>query len=309
MTTVTASPATTARRHPGLAGETIERLGDRARICGPYDTLGAPVYDDLAQGDGLEVREILHSARRTTGPILDLAAGAGRFTLPLLASGREVTALDLSRDMLGILERRLARAAERIRNRCTVVEADMAGFGLGKSFGCIILGTTSLSLLGTAQRAAMFGSVREHLSPGGEFVLTVLERGDDDGPDEQVNRVMGVSGTEYDLYDHWPAGATHRTITIIPVPQADREDAQPDARSAGPRRGRRCEQTAHQPNDDQPNDDQRGEITVCTDTVGVLDREGVEAEMDRAGLVVREQKALTPAGLRHQVRLLTAVTR
>ncbi|MFI5758059.1 daptide-type RiPP biosynthesis methyltransferase [Streptomyces sp. NPDC051569] len=257
---------------PGLAGAAYEKLGDRARLCGVYDSAGAPVYHDLASGDALEVREIVREVRAVPGPVLDLAAGSGRFTFPLLALGREVTALDLSQDMLDLLGGRIAAAPERVRSRCTVVRADMAAFRLETRFAHIVLGATSLSLLDPAGQEGLCRAVAAHLEPGGHFLFTVLERGDAAGADEQVSRVTGASGTAYDLHDHWPAGAPTRTVTIIPA------------------------------------DPPPGPVPVCTGEVGTTDVAHVERALAGAGLELTGRRPLSGPDDRHQVTLMKAVS-
>ncbi|MET9610530.1 daptide-type RiPP biosynthesis methyltransferase [Streptomyces sp. NPDC006512] len=268
--TATTLTAPAPRALPGRAGLRVAELGDRARLCGMYDTAGAPVYDDLAAADGFEVREILAAVRSADGAVLDLAAGSGRFTLPLLAIGREVTALDLSTDMLALLDARLAAAPRRLRERATVVHADMSAFDLGRTYGHIVLGTTSLSLLDAAQRAGLYRAVAAHLAPGGQFLVSVMERGDAGGPTEVSARVTGASGTTYDMYEYWPEGAAHRNVTIVPA-----------APGAGP-------------------------VTVCVDAVSTMSAAVTEAELAAAGLTVTGRRELTGPGERHRVALLKA---
>ncbi|MDQ0684922.1 SAM-dependent methyltransferase [Streptomyces achromogenes] len=268
--TTTVNAATTTAGGVLAARRTAE-LGDRVRVCGLYDALGAPLYHDLATYDDPETRALLTAVRTTPGPLLDLAAGSGRFTLPLLATGREVTALDLSTDMLALLRTQLDRAPASMRARCTVVQGDMSRFDLGRSFPHILLGTTSLSLLDEDGRAALYRSVLAHLAEGGRFLLTVLERGDADGPDETVVRATGAGGTVYELYEHWPAGADSRTVTLFP---------------------------ADPPQDDSP-------VTVCTDRVAVLDLPRLEEELAASGLTVTSRRLLSPPDERHRVTLLT----
>ncbi|MFJ4873982.1 daptide-type RiPP biosynthesis methyltransferase [Streptomyces sp. NPDC088745] len=256
------------------AARRVAGLGDRVRLCGLYDALGAPLYQDLATYDDPETRALLSAVRTAPGAVLDLAAGAGRFTLPLLAAGREVTALDLSADMLALLHAELGKAPATMRDRCTVVRADMSAFDLGGvRFPHVLLGTTSLSLLDGDGRKGLFRSVLDHLTEGGQFLLTVMERGDAEGPAETAVRVAGASGTVYELYEHWPAGADSRAVTLIPLPA-----------------------------DGAPDD---GPTTVCTDRVAIVDLPELEAELTAAGLTVTARQPLTPPGERHRVTLLT----
>jgi SAM-dependent methyltransferase len=55
-----------------------------------------------------ETLRLLQSLLRPDDTLLDVGAGSGRFALPLAQSVKQVTALDLSPDMLAILERRAA---------------------------------------------------------------------------------------------------------------------------------------------------------------------------------------------------------
>jgi methylation protein MtfA len=264
------APATVASPS-GRAGERVAALGELARVCGIYDRHGAPVYHDLSMRDAHEVQEIVRAVRAVPGPVLDLAAGSGRLTLPLLALGREVTALDLSQDMLDLLADRLAQAPERLRGRCTVVRADMSRFRLPGRFGSVVLGTASISLLDADARPGLYTAVRAHLRPGGQFVVSTMERGGGaDQPDETVFRVTGASGALYDLHDHWPSGASFRTVTIIPVDPAP------------------------------------GPVPVCTGRVEAVGAQVVESELAAAGLRVVERRPLTADG-RHLVTLLRAV--
>ncbi|MFC5952955.1 daptide-type RiPP biosynthesis methyltransferase [Streptomyces pratens] len=253
------------------AARRLAELGPRARICGLYDSMGAPFYQDLATYDDPETRALTALVRTAPGPVLDLAAGAGRFTLPLLAAGRDVTALDLSADMLTLLRSELVKAPASMRDRCTIVQGDMSHFTLGRRFPHILLGTTSLSLLDKNGRTSLYRSVLAHLAEGGQFVLTALERGHSAGPAETALRVTGFSGTVYDFYEHWPAGADSRSVTLLP---------------------------ADPPHDDSP-------VTVCADRVAVLDLRELQDELTEAGLVVTSRTPLSPPGERHHVTILT----
>lgn len=267
---MTAALAPSAPPSPGLAGRTIAELGERARLSDVYGPDGADVYHDLSAGDTGEVRELVRLVRNRPGPVLDLAAGSGRITLPLLALGRRVTALDLSQDMLLLLTDRLAQAPARLRERCSVVHGDMAGFRLGTEFTSVVLGTTSVSLLAPGSRTGLYRSVAEHLAPGGRLLVSCLDRGE--GPDEAVTEATGASGTRYRVHDHWPVGADHRTVTILPaeLPQ--------------------------------------GPVQVCTGRVGVVGAERLTTELTSAGFTVLERHLLTEPGQRHRVTLIEAET-
>lgn len=69
---------------PGLAGEILAGYGDRVHVHDLYDEAGASVYHDLAAADTSEIRELTRAVRAVPGPVLELAAGSGRLTLPCL---------------------------------------------------------------------------------------------------------------------------------------------------------------------------------------------------------------------------------
>lgn len=146
----------------------IADSGATAVVHDIYSGDGPRLYDELVGRDRSEVREVLALARRTGGPVLDLAAGSGRLTVPLVRSGHDVVALDSSPDMLGRL-RRTAPADARVE----VVVADMRSFEIERRFALVVLGATSVSLLDPSGRAALFETVRRHLAPGGVFALSV----------------------------------------------------------------------------------------------------------------------------------------
>jgi len=161
---------------PGRAGQVVRLFGDRLRIVDFYDEMGSAVYHELTRDDHSEVAELTRLLRRCDGAVLELACGAGRLTLPLLAGGREVVAVDKSSRMLELLAERLAGpGGRRLAARLTMLLADMTQIALGRKFGAIVLGTTSVSLLGATERCELFKRVREHLADGGRFFMSNLE--------------------------------------------------------------------------------------------------------------------------------------
>ncbi|WP_426621445.1 daptide-type RiPP biosynthesis methyltransferase [Microbacterium sp. As-52] len=146
----------------------LETAGAVPRELDLYSGEGTDFYERLVGTDRAEIREVLALARKTDDPILDIAAGGGRLTVPLVRTGREVTAIDLSDDMLSHLRRALPA-----RSTVECVVADMRDFSLGRRYGLVIIGATSITLLDRVGRSLLYGSVRRHLATGGVFAFTV----------------------------------------------------------------------------------------------------------------------------------------
>lgn len=271
---------TTAAAVPGLAGQVLADYGDRVSLHDLYDEEGAPVYHDLAAGDTSEIRELLRVVRAFPGPVLELASGSGRLTLPLLALGREVTALELKESMLDLLRTRLAAAPAGAGRRCVPVLGDMSAFSLGRTFAVVVLGTTSVSLLDEAGRAGLYAAVRSHLAPGGRFVLSTVDvtpvtavtaSGESTDEADLDFEAAGASGRRYRMIEHWPAGDPVRRVTILPP-----------AREAA---------TAER-------------VDVLTTSIRVLPADALTRELADAGLRVVARHQLPHGGPRHTDVLL-----
>lgn len=163
-----------------------------------YSGAGTDFYDRLVGPDRAEIREMLALAREAEGPILDVAAGSGRLTVPLVRSGKRVTAIDLSDDMLSRLRRTLP---DHTMLECVV--GDMRDFSLPQRFGLVIIGATSITLLDSVGRSLLYASVRRHLAARGVFAFTVA--GDASAESFSVSRdreieVPGPDGAESYLF-------------------------------------------------------------------------------------------------------------
>lgn len=167
----------------------LDRAGAVPREQDLYTGEGTDFYERLVGADAAEIREVLALAREAAGPVLDVAAGSGRLTIPLVRSGRSVTALDLSDDMLSHLRRALP---DHPRLDCVI--ADMRDFSLPRPYDLVVLGATSITLLDREGRARLYASVRRHLAPGGVFAFSVAGGAAAESltvPSEQEIRVPG----------------------------------------------------------------------------------------------------------------------
>lgn len=103
--------------------------------------------------------------------MLELGAGTGRVALDLARAGVEVTAVERDPELLAALERR-ARAEGL---ELSAHEADARSFALERRFALALAAMQFVHLLGGREgRAAMLGSVRAHLEPGGRLAAALL---------------------------------------------------------------------------------------------------------------------------------------
>ena len=140
----------------------------------PFDQL-ARYYDWEHADYDIDVPLYLDFARRTGGPILELACGSGRLMAPLLELGEEVVGIDSSAPMLERARQVLSTAGgNAMLRRATLQQADVRNFRLKRRFHLAIYGLDSFGLLaGIDDQLAALRSIREHLEPGGLLILDV----------------------------------------------------------------------------------------------------------------------------------------
>lgn len=262
------TPDSTSKGVPTPKGSlrpALAEMGDRAALHEVFDAAGARLYDDCYGLDPDEITALRTAVRRTQGPILELAAGNGRLTLPLLQMGREVTALDISEGMLDRLRERSAPLRERIRSRLHVCLGDMTDIrlpaGVPQKYELIVLLLASLSILDREQRVATLCSARSVLSAEGIIIISlVLFRSPVDTEADYVHTIPGRSGAHYRIHEVREAGSNVRQVSLYPVV-----------------------------------DDGEEKIPVAIGEHHVLSRSEMEAEFAEAGLrIVSERAAESP---------------
>lgn len=133
-----------------------------------YDAF-APTYDLEYGTTRVDLDFYVGLTRSAQPPVLELACGTGRVTIPIAQSGVPVTGVDSSREML-------ARARAKLDAEgplpVSLVEGDMRTFALEERFGlAIIPGRSFLHLLTPEDHVAALRNVYRHLVPGGRLAL------------------------------------------------------------------------------------------------------------------------------------------
>jgi SAM-dependent methyltransferase len=133
------------------------------------DLYADPETYDLESGDfELEGTLLLDLALQGGGPVLELGCGTGIVTIPLAERGVDVTGLDSAPQMI---ERAKQKAGD---TPVRWVVDDVRSFALGRQFALIYTaGAVFQHLLTRPDQEAMLARVREHLAPGGRFIVDV----------------------------------------------------------------------------------------------------------------------------------------
>jgi len=129
-----------------------------------------PLYDLLVQPAPCE-RFYRDLAKRVGGPILELACGTGRLTIPLALDGHEIVGLDASHAML----RSAHKKADTEGVEITFVRGDMRRFDLDRRFALVIISCNSIAHLTTNEQLKdCLHSVAKHLASGGLLAFDII---------------------------------------------------------------------------------------------------------------------------------------
>ncbi|MCK4637411.1 MAG: class I SAM-dependent methyltransferase [Methanomicrobia archaeon] len=113
----------------------------------------------------------LRQIKKYGGPVLELACGTGRITIPMAEKGIEITGLDVSETMLSHARKKAAKKGVNVE----WIKADCRNFKLNKKFNLIFFPFNSITHLHDLKSLeACFSCVKEHLTHKGRFVIDVF---------------------------------------------------------------------------------------------------------------------------------------
>ena len=129
-----------------------------------YDPL-ADLYD-LEYAHDFDLPFWLALAEREAGPVVEWGAGTGRLAVPLAAAGHNVTAVELSEEMVGRGKRKGSTVAW--------VVGDMRSAQLERRYGLAVCAFNSFLCLTSVDDSLTFlRNARDHLSPCGLLSIEV----------------------------------------------------------------------------------------------------------------------------------------
>ena len=175
-------------------------------------------YEALAHADPQDVALLLRLARGQRGDVVDLGCGGGRVTLPFLARGHRVLAVDESPAMLHLLRETARTLPPRMTERLRLHRSDMSRLApVRDRFAVALLATTTVTLLDPAARARTFAWIARHLAASGVFLVDTLwfPRPAVPAPDRvAVVRDPGGQPARLTVQEEVVVGAGHRTVTL-----------------------------------------------------------------------------------------------
>lgn len=148
-------------RHGGLDADALAYYADGDWYDAEYVHIGGdiPYYKRVAA--------------ESAGPILELACGTGRLTIPMAeTTTHPITGVDLMPAMIARAEKKRAALPGPWAERLRFLQGDMRNVRLGERFSSVILAfNTLMHLTEDDDLAAFFETARVHLAPGGVFHL------------------------------------------------------------------------------------------------------------------------------------------
>jgi SAM-dependent methyltransferase len=112
----------------------------------------------------------LQETTKSSGEVLELMAGTGRVSLPLIRAGVQLTCVDNAPEMLARLRQKLVQE----QLSAHVYDMDVRYLALNKQFPLILLPFHSFAeLISPVDRQQALVKIYEHLAPSGRFICTL----------------------------------------------------------------------------------------------------------------------------------------
>ena len=168
-----------------------------------YGARWAPYYDDIFTEIEDSTIDLLAAYAGSPPRALELAIGSGRIALPLAARGVEVSGIDISEEMVGLLKAK--PGGEDIK----VIMGDFADVEAEGEFPLVYLAFNTLfGLLTQERQVECFSNIAVHLGPGSRFVLDCfvpdLKRFDNHETRLAVSSISSNEEHAYEMSIHHP---------------------------------------------------------------------------------------------------------
>ncbi len=129
----------------------------------------ADIYDTYVRAD-FDIEFWLGEACRKGGRVLELTAGTGRVSIPLLKAGVDLTCVDYCPEMLAILKRKVSDGGF----LCNIIEMDITELSLPIQYDFIFIPFNSFSeIIDRKSQRRTLAHIKHHLGEGGVFFSTL----------------------------------------------------------------------------------------------------------------------------------------
>lgn len=129
-------------------------------------------YDLVNRGQVADIPFYLKQIKKYGGPVLELACGTGRITIPIAEQVVQITGLDISPSMLAHARRKSSARGVEVE----WIEADCCDFDLGMRFGLIFFPFNSIAHLQDLESIeSCFACVKNHLRTEGRFIIETFQ--------------------------------------------------------------------------------------------------------------------------------------
>ncbi len=149
---------------------------DSIRITSLYDKPFSDIYNSY-EANNKELALYLDEAVECGPDILELCCGNGRITIPLARNNFNVTGVDCSEDMLGLLEEKKSSLPYNVKKRIKIIKQDVFSTELEEKFDMIILPATTICILFDDPQKTMqlFRNVAHMLKDHGKFLFDIRD--------------------------------------------------------------------------------------------------------------------------------------
>ncbi len=148
----------------------------REQYTGKYTGIFAELYDGLFDNFTEDIEFYTKLAKNINTPVLDLCCGTGRLCLPLAKAGHKVVAVDSQQDMLNILQDKMKKEKQEVRNNIQIVKRDIRKLKLSvhHGFELILVSFNSfLHLFTQEDQLIVLRNIRKHIGNKGLLVIDV----------------------------------------------------------------------------------------------------------------------------------------
>lgn len=115
-------------------------------------------------------------AKKIKDPILELACGTGRVTIPLAEAGHDIWGLEFSEQMLEQFKTKTRNLHQRTSDKIHLVHGDMSNFNIDRKFSFVFIPNRSFQLLYKKEREIKcLKSVHKHMSDEGHFIIDIAD--------------------------------------------------------------------------------------------------------------------------------------